>query len=44
MDSEVLNHKLHILTLVAAVADPNPVQEMIVLGLGKGAILFLHVR
>lgn len=25
MDSEVLNHKLHILTLVSAVADPSPV-------------------
>lgn len=24
MDTEILNHKLHILTLVAAVADPSP--------------------
>lgn len=43
MDTEILNHKLHVLTLVSAVADPNKSQELLALGLSKGAIIFLHV-
>ena len=42
-DTEILNHKLHVLTLVAAIADPSELQECIALGLSKGGILFLHV-
>ena len=43
-DTEILNHKLHVLTLVAAIADPSELQECIALGLSKGGILFLHVH
>jgi hypothetical protein len=43
MDTEILNHKLHVLTLVAAVADPNENQECLALGLSKGGVVFLHV-
>jgi len=35
---------LHVLTLVAAIADPSELQECIALGLSKGGILFLHVK
>lgn len=43
MDTEMLNHKLHVLTLVAAIADPSTTQECLALGLSKGGIIFLHV-
>lgn len=44
MDTEILNHKLHVITLVAAIADPNPLQECIAMGLSKGGVIFLHVN
>jgi hypothetical protein len=43
MDTEVTNHKLHMLTLVAAIADPLENQECLALGLSKGGVVFLHM-
>ena len=43
MDTEILNHRLHVVTLVAAIADPNENQECLALGLSKGGVIFLHM-
>ena len=43
MDTEVLNQKLHTLTVVAATSDTHPQQEFVALGLSKGSVIMLHV-
>lgn len=43
MDTEVLNHKLHTLTAVAATSDDYPSQEFLAMGLSKGSVILIHV-
>lgn len=43
MDTEVLNHKLHTLTTVAATSDDYPSQEFLAMGLSKGSVILIHV-
>jgi len=44
MDTEVLNHRLHVITLITSMADQSPTQEFLALGLSKGTVILLHVR
>jgi len=44
MDTDVLNHRLHVVTLFTAMADPVLTQEFLALGLSKGSVILLHVR
>ena len=44
MDTEVLSHKYHVLSLITACADPSLEQDYIALGMSKGQIILMHVR
>lgn len=44
MDTDVLNHRLHVVTLFTAMADPRDNQEFLALGLNKGSVIMIHVR
>lgn len=44
MDTDLINQKIHIISQVAALSNTKVHQEFIVIGLGKGAIILLHMR
>ena len=44
MDSEIINHRLHVLSLITSLACPFPYQEFIAIGLAKGTLIMIHTR
>ena len=44
MDTDVLNHKLHVTSLIVSMADLVEYQEFLAFGLSKGAVILLNVR
>lgn len=44
MDSEIINHHMHIFSLITALACTFQNQEFVVLGLSKGSVILLHTR
>ncbi len=44
MDTDVLNHRYHVLALLTSMADQVEFQEFLALGLSKGTVILLNVR
>lgn len=43
MDADLINQRIHIISQVAALSNTQPHQEFVVIGLGKGAVILMHM-
>jgi hypothetical protein len=41
---EIMNKKLHQISMIEAYSDPFPNQELLALGMSKGSFILIHVK